>query len=53
MLVEGNHLLLKTKNGKQVEIRYAETYVIPAAAEAYELINEGNKNARVIKAFVS
>jgi len=53
MLVEGNHLLLKTKNGKQVEIRYAETYVIPAAAEAYELINMANKNARVIKAFVS
>jgi predicted NBD/HSP70 family sugar kinase/mannose-6-phosphate isomerase class I len=39
MLVEGDRIWIKPKHGIETEVRYAETFLIPAAAESYELIN--------------
>jgi mannose-6-phosphate isomerase class I len=50
-LVEGESIIVIT-NGLQQVIHYAETFIIPAAAESYTLKNTGNIRAKVIKAFV-
>lgn len=52
MLVEGLSILVKTCNGVNKRFSYAETFIVPAAAESYELINEGGGIAKVIKAFI-
>ncbi|TSJ43165.1 hypothetical protein FO440_02955 [Mucilaginibacter corticis] len=52
MLVEGNKVLLETADGTQHVFAYAETFVVPAAAQNYTLTNLGNSKARVIKAFL-
>lgn len=52
MLVEGSSVSVKTKNGKVHRFSYAETFFIPAAAEEYEVINEGTTGAKLIKAFI-
>ncbi len=50
-LVEGTSILVKT--GELTErIHYAETFVIPAKAGSYSLVNEGDTRAKVIKSFV-
>jgi mannose-6-phosphate isomerase class I len=52
MLVEGTSLRLETCNGKSQRFNYAETFLVPAAAECYRLINEGTSTAKVVKAFL-
>jgi mannose-6-phosphate isomerase class I len=52
MLVEGTSLQLRTGKGRKQRFNYAETFLIPAAADRYELINEGAVTAKVVKAFL-
>jgi hypothetical protein len=51
-LVEGKSIILETEDGMRQRIHYAETFVVPAGARRYRLINEGPAIAKVVKAFV-
>lgn len=51
MLVEGSLVMVETADGVIATFNYAETFVIPAAATGYTLINKGGGVAKVIKAF--
>ena len=51
MLVEGSSVLVKIGN-EMFSFHYAETFVIPAAAQTYTIINQGPVRAKVVKAFI-
>lgn len=52
MLVEGSSMLVKNDDGVATKYNYAETFVLPAAAKKYTVINLGDGTAKLVKAFV-
>jgi predicted NBD/HSP70 family sugar kinase/mannose-6-phosphate isomerase class I len=52
MLVEGVAIDITVDGGRTVRMNYAETFVVPAAANAITVQNQGTAKAKLIKAFV-
>ncbi len=51
-LVEGETVLLETAGSEPVRFNYAETFIVPAAAEKYTLTSESGAPIQVVVTFV-
>jgi uncharacterized protein YjlB len=51
-VVEGAGIIIRTRDGAEVDLAYAETIVVPAAAGAYDIRAVGAGLVRVVKAHV-
>ncbi len=51
-LVEGTTILLDTPQRRQVRFSYAETFVVPAAAGRFRLVNDTDELAMVVVGFM-
>lgn len=52
-LVEGDHCEVLSEGNEPVELRFAETLILPASIQHYTLRNTGNKPCKAVKAFVN
>jgi hypothetical protein len=52
MLVEGSSVMVEVEAGQSRRFRFAETFIVPAAAGWYKLVNDSGKPAKLIKAFI-
>ncbi|TWU28442.1 putative mannose-6-phosphate isomerase GmuF [Bythopirellula polymerisocia] len=52
MLVDGTGIEVSTHHGMVEQFYFGETFVVPAAAISYKLVNLGQRPAKVIKAFI-
>lgn len=52
MVVEGQGVIVETRQGVREQFNFVETFVVPAAAESYRLINQGPGPVKVVKAFL-
>lgn len=52
MLVEGASVQVETARGMKACFRFVETFVVPAAATSYKLINLGDSPAKVVQVFI-
>ncbi len=51
-LVEGKTVILETAGGLRQRFNFAETFVVPAAADHFRLINESDQPVKVVKSFI-
>jgi mannose-6-phosphate isomerase class I len=51
-LVEGEWITVETAGGMRQRINYAETFIIPAAAGSFRMINGGRRKAKVVATFL-
>jgi hypothetical protein len=51
-LVEGSGINVETRRGLSKKISYAETFIVPAAAETVRITNLSEGEAIIVMAFV-